>query len=161
MAAEDKWVNKMLDEKYYANGFQRVAAFFYDMFSLLIVVSIFGAVSTWVVVSRSNAPADAGIPELMDYIYANEFHLVVYNTIFLTIVAIVFHFVLPTMSRQTVGMKMMGLYLLDEDAEQITKTQYLKRELYKIILFPTLVMVIIGKAKRPLYDRKTGTYLLE
>ncbi|MCD8510510.1 MAG: hypothetical protein LRY73_11990 [Bacillus sp. (in: Bacteria)] len=56
---------------------------------------------------------------------------------------------------------MMGLYLLDENAEQITRTQYLKRELYKLILFPTLIMVVIGKAKRPLYDRKTGTYLLE
>ncbi|MCD8510511.1 MAG: hypothetical protein LRY73_11995 [Bacillus sp. (in: Bacteria)] len=83
-------------------GWQR---FFYDMFSLLIVISIIGAVSTWVVVSSSNAPATAGLPELMDYIYTYEYHLIVYNSIFLTIVAIIFHFVLPTMNRQTVGMK--------------------------------------------------------
>ncbi|MDQ0255806.1 putative RDD family membrane protein YckC [Evansella vedderi] len=158
---EDKWVKKMLDERYYAGFSQRVIAFFYDMFSLLVVLCLVGSVSTWWVVSRSNAPDDATLTQLMDYIYEYEFHLVIINTVVLSLTAIVFHFILPAFKRQTIGMKMVGLYLLDENANEITKGQYLKRELLKLVLFPTLFMLLIGKGKRPLYDRMTGVYLLE
>ncbi|OIJ11621.1 hypothetical protein BKP35_11825 [Anaerobacillus arseniciselenatis] len=154
---EQRWVEKMLDEKHHATAFNRSCAFFYDMVVLVVVLVMTSVVTTWWMGHQSNAPHSLEGVQLREYILEHEFHLFVINWIVLATVGILFQFIFPMMKRKTIGMRMVGLYLKDEHAKDISKGTYLKRECLKLVLFPTMFI----KGKRPLYDRLTKTYLLK
>ncbi len=157
---EEKWVNKFLDEKYQASFFSRLLAIFFDLITLAVVLIISGIVMTWWMFQQSNAPDTSNLVYIREYIWEHEFHLFVVNWIMLGIVALVVQYIIPMFSKQTVGMKIVGLYLRDEQAKEISKTQYLKRELLKLCLFPT-IFYSLKKGKQPLYDRFSKIYLLQ
>ncbi|RXJ02405.1 hypothetical protein DS745_06790 [Anaerobacillus alkaliphilus] len=156
---EEKWVNKFLDEKYQASFFSRLLAIFYDLITLAVVLIISGILMTWWMFHQSNAPDTSNLFYIREYIWEHEFHLFVINWIVLGIVAIVVQYIIPMFSKQTVGMKMVGLYLRDENANEISKSQYAKREMLKVFLFPT-IFFSFKKGKRPLYDQYSKTFLL-
>lgn len=160
----------MLDEKYHVGMFHRILAFFFDMVALAITLMIVGSITTGWMVVQSNAPAAEGsdavgtvsaenLTAIREYIMEHEFHLMVINWIVLAGVVLLMQYIFPMFKRKTIGMKILGLYLKDENAQEITKTQYIKREFYKLILFPTMFLMR-GKEKRALYDRKAKVYLL-
>lgn len=157
---EQKWVNKMLDEKYQAGLVSRLVGLFYDLMTLAIALLIVGTLTTRWMYGQTNAPELNDMVLIREYIWKHEFHLFIINWIILAIVAILIQYIFPTFSKQTVGMKMVGLYLRDENAKEISKSQYLKRELMKLYLFPTLFLSL-KKGKRPLYDEKSKSYLLK
>ncbi|QOY36697.1 RDD family protein [Anaerobacillus isosaccharinicus] len=157
---EQKWINKMLDEKYQAGLFSRLVALFYDLMTLAITLLIVGTLTTRWMYGQTNAPELNDMVMIREYILEHEFHLFVINWVVLATVAILIQYVFPMFSKQTVGMKMVGLYLRDENAIEISKVQYVKRELMKLYLFPTLFLSL-KKGKRPLYDEKSKSYLLK
>ncbi len=157
---QEKWVDKMLDQKYHANFMYRILSFFYDVVVLVVALTIVGSITTWWMFSQTNAPDMTNMNLVREYMWENEFHLFVINWIVLAVVAILIQYVYPAFSKQqTVGMMMTGLYLRDENAKKIDKRQYLKRELMKLYLFPTVLLTLRGE--RPLYDEKSKTYLLK
>lgn len=157
---EQKWVNKMLDEKYQAGLFSRLVALFYDLVTLTVALLIVGTLTTRWMYGQTNAPELNNMVIIRQYIWEHEFHLFVINWVVLATIAILIQYIFPTFSKQTVGMKMVGLYLRDENAKEISKSQYLKRELMKLYLFPTLFLSL-KKGKRPLFDEKSKSYLLK
>ncbi|MCT8136654.1 RDD family protein [Anaerobacillus sp. CMMVII] len=157
---QERWVNKLLDEKYYAGFGTRMIGMFYDLITLSVAIIVVGTITTRWMFGQTNAPDVNNIELVRQYMWEHEMHLFVINWLVLATVAILIQYVLPTFSRQTVGMKMLGLYLRDEHAKEISKKQYLKRELMKLYLFPT-ILFSIGNRKRPLYDEKSKTYLLK
>jgi hypothetical protein len=120
---EQEWVNKMLDEKYQAGFFPRVVGLFFDLITLLVTLIIFGVITTWWMYKQSNAPDLNDMVLVREYIWEHEFHLFVISWIVLAIVAILTQYVFPMFARQTVGMKMVGLHLRDENAKEVTKSQ--------------------------------------
>lgn len=157
---EQKWVDKMLDEKYQAGLFSRLVALFYDLMTLAVALLIVGTLTTRWMYGQTNAPELNNMVLIREYIWEHEFHLFVINWAVLGAIAILIQYVFPMFSKQTVGMKLVGLYLRDENAEEISKGQYIKREIMKLYLFPTLFFSI-KNGKRPLYDEKSKSYLLK
>ncbi|OIJ15490.1 hypothetical protein BKP35_00400 [Anaerobacillus arseniciselenatis] len=168
---DQKWIEKMLDEKHYAGIVSRLVAFFYDLVALVVTFIVVGNVMTMWLVVQSNSPmtedvspmgalSGVNLTELRAYIYEHEFHLMVINWIVIVLALLLIQYIFPMFKRQTIGMKILGLYLKDEKAQDITKKQYLKRELFKLIMFPTIFQMF-GKEKRPLYDRRAKVYLLK
>ncbi|MFN7251377.1 MAG: RDD family protein [Anaerobacillus sp.] len=157
---QERWVNKLLDEKYYAGFWTRIIGVFYDIITLSVALVVVGTITTRWMFGQTQAPDLNDMVLVRQYMWEHEIHLFVINWLVLATVAILIQFVFPTISRQTVGMKMLGLYLRDEHAKEISKRQYLKRELMKLYLFPTIVFSLQNR-KRPLYDEKSKTYLLK
>lgn len=156
---EERWRRKFLDVKHQVPFFTRLLAMFFDMITLFIALVTTGIFTTIWMIAQSNAPNSENMTFIRQYIWEHEFHLFVINWILLGIVALSIQYIFPMFSKQTVGMMILGLYLRDEEAKEITKRRYLMREFLKLFLFPTLFLALI-KRERPLYDQKSGTYLL-
>jgi uncharacterized RDD family membrane protein YckC len=152
----EKWISKMLHEKYHAGLFHRLISFIYDIVVIVFVWFVSGIITSFWMLKQSDAPS-INLQDIHSYIWENEFHLYLISWVVQIFFVLLFHYVIPMFKRQTIGMSMVGLYLQNKEAKKVSKRQYIKRECLKLFLFPTLFV----NPKRPLYDRLTKTYLLK
>ncbi|MBP3950810.1 RDD family protein [Bacillus suaedae] len=151
---------KRVEVKLRAGGWIRLIALFYDLAVLAMFLFMFaGGTTLWMMIS-TDTPF-IGNPELArEYIMEHEPHLFIINWIILGIVFLFYQYVYPTFKRQTFGMLFTDLTVVNEQCKEITKSQYIKRELLKLILFPTFFLAF-GTEKRTLYEKYSNTYLLK
>ncbi|MCT8138325.1 RDD family protein [Anaerobacillus sp. CMMVII] len=154
------WIKRLLAKQYRAGIRSRFFAFIYDMFCLYFVwvfVGIF--TSAWMVLS-SDAPLDYNLLEVRDYILQYEAHRFYINIGIQLIAVILYIFVLPIaiLEHRTLGMMLLGIKFLDENADEITTKVFLKREILKWILFPGFFLSL-SKEKRSTADKLSGTYV--
>ncbi|WP_416150423.1 RDD family protein [Salipaludibacillus sp. HK11] len=143
-----------------AGPYIRLLALFYDLVAIAIVLFVVGQVTTlWMMVS-TESPFIGDPQRTRAYIFENEFHLLLINWVILGVTFIFIQYIYPLFKRQTFGMLFTNLTVADEYEQDVTKAMYIKRELFKIILFPTYIMSF-SKNRRPLYEKFSNTYLLK
>ncbi|PYZ95004.1 hypothetical protein CR194_05675 [Salipaludibacillus keqinensis] len=143
-----------------AGGFIRMLAFFYDLVVLAMVLFMFGAASTlWMMVS-TDSPFISDPVGTREFIFENEFHLYLINWVVLGSVFLFYQYIYPMFKRQTIGMQITDITIVDEHERKISKIKYVQRELLKILLCPGFFFSF-GKDKRALYDKLSNTYLMK
>lgn len=160
MKNEAKLKEQFLHPDLRAGGWIRIVAFFYDLATLGMFMFMFaGATTLWMMIATDTS--FIGDPmRARQEIIENEFHLFLINWIVLGVVFLIYQFIYPAYKRQTFGMMFTDLVLVDENRKEVTKLHYLKRECFKLLLFPTFIFAF-GKQRRPLYDRLSKTYLMK
>lgn len=143
-----------------AGGWIRLLSFFYDIAILGMFLFMVGGFTTlWMMIS-TDSPFMADPARAREYILENEFHLYVINWVIIGVAFLAYQFLYPSLKRQTFGMMFTDLTLIDENRNKVTKGQFFKREVLKILLFPTFI-ISFGKERRTLYDKLTKTYLMK
>ncbi|KHF39086.1 RDD family protein [Halalkalibacter okhensis] len=156
---ENQWVNRLLNEEQRAGGWIRLVAGFFDFIFLSLILILISAMTTFWMVVQSEAPSD-NILFIRQYMWENEFHLYVINWIVIFLVFLSIHVLYAFRGKRTIGMKMVDLYVYNEEAEKPSGMQFFGREMLKYVLFPFFLMSF-GRNRRTLYDRWTKTYLVK
>lgn len=157
---EEVWRNKLLHPDLRAGGWIRLLAAFYDFVIIGIFIAIFGGASTIWMLITTESPYIGDPVMTRQYILENEIHLIIITWSIIFVVIVFLQLFYSTWKKQSFGMTIVDLALCDENTGDITRMQYFKRELWKIILFPTFFMSF-GRDRRTLYDKLSKTYLMK
>ncbi|WNF37937.1 RDD family protein [Bacillaceae bacterium IKA-2] len=161
----EKTVDVQLKERFLApdlraGGWIRILAMIYDITVLGMFLIMFGGATTLWMLTKTETSFIGDPMRARQDIMANEPHLLIINYIILISVFLFCQIIYPAIKKQTFGMMITDLTLVDEDRKELTFWQYVKRECWKILLFPTFVLSFI-KERRPLYDKMSKSYLMK
>ncbi|WP_026672112.1 RDD family protein [Alkalihalobacterium bogoriense] len=157
---EKELKDRFLHRDLRAGGIIRTIALFYDAVILgMVLYMVAGGTTLWIMTNTETL--FIGNPErARQDILENEPHLFIINYVILGSIFLIYQFIYPMFKKQTFGMMIADLTLVDENRQPLTKRHYLKRECLKLVLFPTYFMSF-GKERRTLYDKLTNTYLMK
>jgi uncharacterized RDD family membrane protein YckC len=155
----NQWVQRLLNEEQRASGWFRLAAGFFDFIFLSLILITTSTITTFWMVVQSEAPSD-NIVFIRKYMWENEFHLYLINWTVIFIVFLMIHVLYAFKGKRTIGMRIVDLYVYNEDAEKPSGLQFFCREMLKYLLFPFFLMSF-GRKRRTLYDKWTKTYLVK
>ncbi len=143
------WIKKVLADRYRASFSMRFLSFCYDMLGLFLLWLLIGTVTM-----ISHFVSSVGS------IHFEYYYLPTNNPLVFSVVAVVYIFLIPLLSseRQTVGMMLIGLKFVDENADKLSRIMFLKRECLKWVLFPGFILTLT-RDKQSLADILSNTYV--
>jgi uncharacterized RDD family membrane protein YckC len=158
---EQQWIDKMLDHKLRAGWGSRVISFIYDLIYLFLIMFFVSAFTTLWMMMIAQPPEDIELWEIRQYFKDNFPHLLLIDQIIKGVMFIAYFFIVPLISRdhRTIGMVTLGVSLMNDQGEDISRSQYLQRELIKWFVFPGFFLVF-GAEKRTLHDKLSNTYMV-
>lgn len=159
--SEQQWIDKMLDHKLRAGWGSRVISFLYDLIYLFLIMFFVSALTTLWMLAIAQPPDEIEIWEIRQYFKDNFPHLLLIDQIIKAFIFIVYFFLVPLLGKdhRTFGMVTLGVSLMNDQGEDISRSQYLRRELIKWFFFPGFFHVF-GPEKRTLHDKLTKTYMV-
>lgn len=157
---EQEWIARILDPRMRASWLARLVCFLYDCIYLFLIIFLTSVFTTiWMLIS-AQPPYDLELFEIRQYLLDNHPEMFVIDRIIKVIVAILY-FLVPAFTRnpRTLGMVSFGVSLMNDQGDDISAKQYLKRECLRWLLFPGFFLAL-GPEKRALHDRLTNTYVV-
>ncbi|RXJ00404.1 hypothetical protein DS745_12815 [Anaerobacillus alkaliphilus] len=146
------WIKRLLADRYRASFSMRFLSFCYDMLGLFLLwLLIYSVITGWLVISAEVSPFD------YSYLREHKPHLLYLALGWVTFFYI-FIFPLINAERQTMGMMLIGLKIVDENAEKLTRVGFLKRECLKWVLFPGFFLTLTSE-KQSLADKLSKTFI--
>lgn len=143
-----------------AGGWIRSIALFYDLVILTMVLYMTSALTTIWMMTTTNSLFIGDPERARQDIWENEPHLFIINYAILGAVFLIYQVIYPAFKRRSIGMMIADLTLVDEQRQELTKWHYVKRECWKLLLFPTFFLSF-WKNRRTLYDKMSKTYLMK
>lgn len=158
---EQRWIDKMLDPKLRAGWGSRVISFIYDLIYLFLIMFFVSALTTLWMLITAQPPDEIELWEIRQYFKDNFPHLLLIDQIIKGCLAIAYFFVIPIISSEhrTLGMVTLGVSLMNDQGEEVSRLQYFQRELIKWFFFPGFFLVF-GSEKRTLHDKLSNTYMV-
>lgn len=151
----------MIDPHMRAGWFSRCVAFFYDLVYVTIALLLISIFTTLWMLFTAEIPTEMEVWDIREYLLEHYPQMFIINRIIQAIAAISYFFVFPIISSEhrTLGMLTAGISLMNEVGEEVTRKQYLARELLKWILFPGFILAF-KKEKQALHDKITNCYVV-
>ncbi|MCT8137291.1 RDD family protein [Anaerobacillus sp. CMMVII] len=133
--------------------------FFYDITAMFFLWIMVGVLTTTWMITSSNSPSN-DFAYIRAYILENEPQLFYTGIVIQILVLLLYVFVLPLTFKipRSFGMMIAGTKLLKDNASEISRITYFKREIIKWVLFPGMILTLT-KNKQSLADKLTKTYL--
>lgn len=156
------WIDKMLDPRMRAGWLPRTISFFYDLVFLSLLLFIASAITTIWMMATADPPKDIDLLEIRQYFLDHHPQLLLIDQIIKVFIGITYFFFIPLLGNdhRTFGMVAMGISLMNEQGESVTRKEYLLRECLRWVIFPGFIYAF-SKEKRALHDRWTKTYVVD